>query len=127
MSMEPDSIITSPVKDMPGVNQFIAISDIVDPEIILRAECFELPGSSGFFIDFVLHINNVYRRRLSLTRPDKSSNPTQSTRIFKTLSSVHKLLSKTGIQEMRVFSGKKAEQRIHEIQDETIERTRNVS
>ncbi len=109
--MQPDEIITAPDLYEENKNAYVTMSDVFDPVLILRAECFRLPSSEEYFIDFIFHLNRVYRKRLGVVR---KRNP-QNTRMFKHPNAIISALESAGIGEIDFFIGERANERIEEI------------
>jgi hypothetical protein len=99
-----------------SANSFISITEVevFDPDLILRAECIEIPGKKDhFFVDLVFHLNRVIRRRLSLTRCKKD----EKTRVFRTPQGILSVLKQGEVGEIVFYLGDKAISRIEEVRN----------
>jgi hypothetical protein len=107
----PDEIITASDLYEENKNAYITMGDVFDPVLILRAECFKLPSSEEYFIDFIFHLNRVYRKRLGVVR----KRSPQNTRMFKHPNAIISTLEGLGIGEIDFFIGDRANERIQEV------------
>ncbi|MEA1987832.1 MAG: hypothetical protein U9N57_01325 [Pseudomonadota bacterium] len=106
--MNPDKIRNSEF----GI-EFVYPNKLDDPEIIDRAELFELPDG-GYFVDIIFHVNFQYRNRLATT----SKTADFKSRVFKTSTFAMSFLKKRNIQTICFFLGDASLRKIEDIQSE---------
>jgi hypothetical protein len=111
----PDLIITASDSLINEENSYLTVKDIFDPDLILKAECFRIPGEKSYFIDLVLHLNRRYRRRLGTNERSVVQNGIK-TRVFKREVGVFAALDGLKVKEITFYVGDGVMKRVEELQ-----------
>lgn len=113
----PDDCITAHDKKMHGFkNHYLAVTELYAPEMMIKCDVFQLPNTKTLFVDVVIHLNRVYRRRISNSPRSKIEG--RETREFKTFDGVFSTFRKHGIENFSCYFGEEAIKMIEKLEKE---------